>query len=182
MQSLLHNLGELSRRTHATLRTLHGHRHQELRVLNRRHTNKGSRVALIAALLTRSFRSTGLTAHAVAGHLRRTGVALLHHILHESQAGGGSLLADHAFARLHGTLMFGAVRVNDCVHNARLQTNALIAQRLENHGGLQRSLRNTLTEQYRVLLTAVPITPISKQALLLAGQLNAGELTNTVLL
>ena len=185
MQGLLHNLGELSRRTvrtHATLRTLHGHRHQELRVLNRRHTNKGRRVAVVAALLTRSFRSTGLTAHAVAGHLRRTGVALLHHILHESQAGSGSLLADHAFARLYGTLMFGTVGVNDRVHNARLQTNALIAQRLENHGGLQRSLRNTLTEQHSVLLTAIPITPISDYTLLLTGQLNAGKLADAVLL
>ncbi|BAI65188.1 hypothetical protein RMDY18_13560 [Rothia mucilaginosa DY-18] len=185
VQSLLHNLGELSRRTvrtHATLRTLHSHRHQELWILNRRHTNEGSRVAVIATLLTRSFRSTGLTAHAVAGHLRRRGVALLHHILHESQAGGGSLLAHHAFARLHGTLMFGTVGVNDRVHNARLQTNTLIAQRLENHGGLQRSLRHTLTEEHGVLLAAVPIAPIADQALLLAGQLDAGELAHAVLL
>ena len=109
-------------------------------------------------------------------------MALLHHILHESQAGSGSLLADHAFARLYGTLMFGTVGVNDRVHNARLQTNALIAQRLENHGGLQRSLRNTLTEQHSVLLTAIPITPISDYTLLLTGQLDAGKLADAVLL
>ena len=78
--------------------------------------------------------------------------------------------------------MFGAVRVNNCVHNTRLQTNALIAQCLENHSGLQRSLRNTLTEQHRVLLTAVPITPISDYTLLLTGQLNAGKLADAVLL
>ena len=92
------------------------------------------------------------------------------------------MLTHHAFARLHGTLMFGTVRVNDRVHNARLQTNALIAQRLENHGGLQRSLRNTLTEQHSVLLTAIPITPISDYTLLLTGQLNAGKLADAVLL